>query len=58
MNCISAYSTKIMGHHVQCETPFYLMQEDFRVPTPIYPTFKTGINLTKTDIITMYCRER
>ena len=32
--------------------------DEYNVPNPVYPTFtKSGV-LTKSDIITMYCRER
>lgn len=34
------------------------VDDEYNVPNPVYPTFtKSGV-LTKSDIITMYCRER
>ena len=33
-------------------------EEEYNVPNPVYPTFTRSGVLTKSDIITMYCRER
>ena len=32
--------------------------EEYQVPTPVYPALTRSGMLTKSDIITMYCRER
>jgi hypothetical protein len=31
---------------------------EYRVPTPVYPSLTRTNMLTKSDIISMYCRER
>ena len=32
-------------------------EHDYNVPIPVYPSMTSGV-MSKTDIITMYCRQR